>query len=59
MKLTRNDGWNDDEIDTINKAVDILYQELTPKPDYEDLQKKVMARYLSGISVSELVNICR
>jgi len=58
-KLIRITGLNDSDIDTINLTVDILFQEPENKISFEDLQKRVMEKYLSGISVGELVEICR
>jgi len=58
-KLIRVTGLNDSDIDTINQTVDILFQEPENKISYEDMQKRVMEKYLSGISVSELVVICK
>ena len=63
-KLTRISGLSKSGIETINKATEILCGDISS--DAKDktavekaIQNKALSKYLSGISVQELVNMCR
>ena len=64
LELTQISGLNKSDIETINAATEILCGELNPDAKNRNalesaIQDRVIFKYLSGISIQELVNMCR
>ena len=63
-KIKRIAGFNQSEIDVMNKAVEILAAGIDPssknkEEQYKAIQDKVINKYLAGFSPENLANMCK
>ena len=63
-KITHISGLSETELDVINQAIEILAGNIkstskTKEQELETIQKMVLGKYLSGMTVSDLVSMCK